>query len=213
VGPFAARATGWHRDPVNRPFRRAFYTTRGPIVVAAENTNAKLDAFLAQVERRAYRMAYLATRHRDDALDVVQDAMCALVRSYADRGEAELKPLFYRILNARIVDWARRRKVRSVWMRVLGARRDEEQDDPLEAVPDPAAADPATALGRSDAMTTLERALRELPVRQRQAFLLRIWEGMDVSETARAMECSEGSVKTHLSRAVHALREILEDHV
>lgn len=181
--------------------------------MAAENSNSKLDAFLAQVERRAYRMAYLATRHRDDALDIVQDAMCGLVRSYSDRGEAELKPLFYRILNARIVDWSRRRKVRSVWMRVLGSRRDEPDSDPLESVPDPAALDPETAVGRAAAMARLERALHALPARQRQAFLLRIWEGMDVSETARAMACSEGSVKTHLSRAVHALREVLEDHV
>jgi RNA polymerase sigma-70 factor (ECF subfamily) len=181
--------------------------------VAAENSNAKLDAFLAQVERRAYRMAYLATRQRDDALDLVQDAMCALVSHYADRGEAELKPLFYRILNARIVDWSRRRKVRSLWMRVLGTRRDEDQDDPLDAVPDPAAPGPERAIGNARAMATLERALRDLPVRQRQAFLLRVWEGLDVGETARAMDCSEGSVKTHLSRAMHALREILEEHV
>ncbi len=181
--------------------------------MAAENTNAKLDAFLAQVERRAYRMAFLATRQRDDALDLVQDAMCALVRHYADRSAAELKPLFYRILNARIVDWSRRRKVRSLWMRVLGARHEEDQDDPLEAIADPAATNPESATGNERAMATLERALRDLPVRQRQAFLLRIWEGLDVSETARAMECSEGSVKTHLSRAVHALREILEEHV
>ncbi len=181
--------------------------------MAANNSNQKLDAFLAQVERRAYRMAYLATRHRDDALDLVQDAMCGLVKSYADRDEAELKPLFYRILNARIVDWSRRKKVRSLWTRVLGSHRDDDQDDPLEAVPDPAAPTPEAALGRAHAMEALERALRDLPVRQRQAFLLRIWEGLDVYDTARAMECSAGSVKTHLSRAVHALRDVLEDHV
>ncbi len=178
---------------------------------ADEVTKRRLDAFLAQIERRAYRMALIATRHRDDALDLVQDAMFLLVRKYAHKPEADWPPLFYRILQTRIVDWSRRRKVRSLWQRVLG-RQDDEGEDPLALLPDSVHATPDHRVAQAAAMDALERALAQLPLRQHQAFLLRVWEGLDTAQTAQAMGCSEGSVKTHYSRAVHALRELLEEH-
>lgn len=180
-----------------------------------ERTQA-LDRFLAGVERRAFRMAELATGNRDDALDLVQEAMLGLVKSYADRDEQEWGPLFHRILQSRIRDWYRRSRVRNrfrVWLG-LGKTEDaaEQQPDPIQHVPDMRQAGTLHTLLQENAVTQLQVALQALPVRQQQAFLLRAWEGMDVAATAFAMGCSEGSVKTHYSRAVHRLREMLEDH-
>lgn len=185
---------------------------RNPDTIADPGTPRRLDAFLAQVERRAYRMAVIATRHRDDALDIVQDAMFKLVRSYAHKPEAEWLPLFYRILQTCILNWSRRRKVRNLWQRVLGGQDQEEGEDPFALVPDSVHATPDHRVAQTAAMDALERALAALPLRQHQAFLLRVWEGMDTAQTAQAMGCSEGSVKTHYSRAVHALRELLKEH-
>ncbi len=173
-----------------------------------------LDRFLAGVERRAFVIARVATGNVDDAHDVVQDAMMQLVRSYADRGEQEWGPLFHTILQSRISDWRRRTKVRNrlrVW---FGGKSDEEDDgDPLQKMPDSRSPDPQAQLRDKQAMTELEAALGRLPLRQQQAFMLRVWEGLDVAQTASAMGCSEGSVKTHYSRAVHTLREQLGDFV
>jgi RNA polymerase sigma-70 factor (ECF subfamily) len=177
-----------------------------------DTTNA-LDAFLAGVERRAYEMARIATGSGEDALDIVQDAMYKLVERYADRPPGEWGPLFHRILQSRIMDWQRRSTLRRRFAAWLGRTPgDEEQSDPLDAVPDPRSPGPDVQLERTRAMAELERALRSLPRRQQQAFMLRTWEGFDVRETATAMRCSEGSVKTHYSRAVHALRERLKGY-
>lgn len=172
---------------------------------------AALNRFLASVERRAFRMADLAVRNRDDALDIVQDAMLVLARRYADRPEAEWAPLFFTILRTRITDFQRRRSVRQ---RVFGwlGKRDDDDADPLEAVADGKAAEPDHRLALGDASAQLVVLVERLPARQQQAFLLRAWEGLDVAQTASAMGCSEGSVKTHYSRAVHSLREWLGDH-
>lgn len=175
------------------------------------DSQAALDRFLAGVERRALRMAELATGNRDEALDIVQDAMLVLVRRYRDRGDGEWGPLFHRILQTRILDWYRRGRVRHKWFAWL-APRDGEDEDPLAALPDPGARRPEDLLGNARAGDALDTALRSLPLRQQQAFLLRTWEGLDVAATAAAMGCSEGSVKTHYSRAVHTLRDLLEDH-
>lgn len=155
-------------------------------------------------------MAQLATGSRDEAFDIVQDAMFALVRRYSARPQEEWGPLFQRILQSRIRDGYRRARVRNRWRVWLGG--DDEQDDALAAQPDPDARRPEDLLGNERAGAALEAALQALPLRQQQAFLLRSWEGLDVSATAAAMACSEGSVKTHYSRAVHRLRELLEDH-
>jgi len=168
---------------------------------------------LAEVERRALRIAEIAVRDRDEALDLVQDAMIKLARSYADRPGDEWPPLFYRILQNGVRDWHRRQKVRNrvmVWFG-HGASRDDDYDLAATA-PDPAGRTPDEQLQTHEAMQRLEVSIQELPGRQREAFMLRTFEGLDVAGTAVAMGCSEGSVKTHYSRAVHSLRDKLGDH-
>jgi RNA polymerase sigma-70 factor (ECF subfamily) len=180
---------------------------RAPEGVVLDQTR-ELDKFLADIERRAFRMAQVALRDPDDALDVVQDAMLKLARNYAAKPSAEWRPLFYRILENGIRDLQRRRVVRKrlmVWLPGPKEDPDNEAQDPLESV---AASGPDVPerLIQAEAIEKLESSLRELPARQREAFMLRNFEGLDVAGTAAAMGCSEGSVKTHYSRAVHALR-------
>jgi RNA polymerase sigma-70 factor (ECF subfamily) len=170
-----------------------------------------LDRFLASVERRAMVTARLATRNSDDALDIVQDAMMRLVQHYGTRGEDEWAPLFHRILQRCIFDWYRRNRVRNRW-RHWFTQDEIDEADPLENLPDPAGIDPSQASGTDRTLTALDAAIKQLPLRQQQAFLLRAVEELDVEQTARTMGCSAGSVKTHYSRAVHALRERLKDH-
>lgn len=168
----------------------------------------ELDAFLAAVERRACRIAQMAVGDRDDALDIVQGAMLRLAMSYSRRPAAEWKPIFYRILWNGINDWRRRRAVRSrIFALLPGQWQDdgEEAEDPLAQVAD-GGPDPSTRVATDQAMQRLETALACLPARQQQVFALRCLEGLDVAETAAAMGCSEGSVKTHYFRALHTLR-------
>lgn len=179
-----------------------------------EQTQARaLNQFLAGVELKAFKIAQAALRHEDDALDAVQDAMLQLARAYAARPAEEWKPLFYRILENRIRDMQRRRTVRGrimAWLPLRGGDDDDEELDPiaLAASPDP---QPVRRLELDEAVGALEQALQRLPPRQQQAFLLRTLEGLDVAQTAAAMGCSEGSVKTHYFRAVQALRAQLGD--
>lgn len=172
-----------------------------------------IEQFLAGVERRALRMAQFATGNSDEALDLVQEAMIGLVRGYSRRPPDEWAPLFHRILQSRIRDWQRRSKVRNRWRAWLhSADPDDESHDPWQDIADPGAKTPGEMMALNDGARAVETALRALPARQREAFLLRVWEGLDVAQTAYAMGCSEGSVKTHYSRAVHSLRGSLEDH-
>jgi RNA polymerase sigma-70 factor (ECF subfamily) len=168
-----------------------------------------LDVFLASVERRAFRLAELALGHREDALDAVQEAMIKLVQ-YRDKPATEWTPLFWSILRRQLTDRHRRNAVRRRVLGFFGRREDESDEDPVAALPDPGA-DPARAHADQAAWQALGRALRALPRRQRECFLLRELQGLNVAETAAAMGCSEGSVKTHLSRAHAALRVQLED--
>jgi len=185
----------------------------GDVDLSDSSANARartLNQFLAGVELKAFKIAQAALRHQDDALDAVQDAMLQLARAYADRPAEEWRPLFYRILENRIRDMQRRRTVRArviAWLPFRGDDEDEEPD-PIAQAPstDPA---PVRKLEIDEAMRALEKALTELPRRQQQVFLLRTLEGLDVAETAHAMGCSEGSVKTHYFRALHRLREQL----
>jgi RNA polymerase sigma-70 factor (ECF subfamily) len=188
----------------------------GDVDLPDSNTKARssrLNQFLASVELKAFRIAQAALRHEDDALDVVQDAMLQLARAYGDRPAEEWKPLFYRILENRIRDTQRRRMVRGRVMAWLPFRKgDEEEDlpDPIEQA-ESHEPSPGRKLELSEAMQALEMALQALPNRQQQAFLLRNLEGLDVAETAMAMGCSEGSVKTHYFRALQTLRARLGD--
>ena len=172
-----------------------------------------LDRFLAGIERRAFRIAHIATGDPDEALDLVQDAMLKLVQRYGMREEVEWGPLFRTILQSRIRDWYRRTRVRNRWRQWLGSRQDDEdQDDPIEAVADQRELSSDDQLALKRATAALDQAVRALPLRQQQAFLLRAWEELDVAQTAQAMGCSEGSVKTHYFRAVQTLRKVLGDH-
>jgi RNA polymerase sigma-70 factor (ECF subfamily) len=173
---------------------------------------AKLNRFFADVEKRALRIAEISIRDRDEALDLVQDAMIRLARNYASKPADELAPLFYRILQNRIRDWQRRQAVRSRVMVWFGRGNEDNDYDPVAAAPDPAGRAPDEELESHEAMAGLEDALARLPARQREAFMLRTFEGLNVAGTAAAMGCSEGSVKTHYSRAVHSLRETLGEH-
>jgi RNA polymerase sigma-70 factor (ECF subfamily) len=173
----------------------------------------QLNQFLAEVEKRALRIAEIGVRNRADALDLVQDAMIKLVRNYSDRPGSEWAPLFYRILQNGVRDWQRRQKVRNRVMGWFGhGASGEDGYDIVANTPDPAGRSPDQELQTQQAMRRLELSIAELPGRQREAFMLRTFEGLDVADTAVAMGCSEGSVKTHHSRAVHALRDKLGDH-
>ena len=180
--------------------------------VGALRREQDLNRFFADVEGRALRIAEIAVRNRDDAMDLVQDAMIRLVRKYADRDPAEWAPLFYRILQNRVRDFQRRQTVRNRVIAWFGRPGDEDDFDPVAAAPDPDGRTPDETLQAQEAMLELERALGALPARQREAFMLRNFEGLDVAQTARAMGVTDGSVKTHYSRAVHALRETLGEH-
>ena len=173
----------------------------------------QLNRFLAEVERRALRIAEIGVRDRDEALDLVQEAMIKLARKYGDRDSDEWPPLFYRILQNGIRDWHRRQAVRNRVMVWFGrGSQDAEEYDLVAAAPDPIGRTPDEELANDEAMGSLEQAVRALPARQREAFMLRTFEGLDVAGTAVAMGCSEGSVKTHYSRAIHSLRETLGVH-
>jgi len=173
----------------------------------AQTRSRALNQFLAGVELKAFKIAQAALRHEDDALDAVQDAMLQLARAYADRPAQEWKPLFYRILENRIRDMQRRRTVRGrviAWLPFRGDE-DDEEPDPIAQAPSPEP-QPPRRLELEQAVGALEKALGELPRRQQQAFLLRTLEGLDVAQTAAAMGCSQGSVKTHYFRALQRLR-------
>jgi len=156
-------------------------------------------------------------RDEQAALDIVQDAMLRLAERYGDRPGAELPMLFQRILQNAIRDWFRRQKVRTTWVTLfsslLPGRGDEDDRDPLETLAEAGESNPAelppAQLERLQLVEIIEQELAKLPARQREAFLMRYWEELDVAETARAMGCSEGSVKTHCSRAAHALAAAL----
>jgi RNA polymerase sigma-70 factor (ECF subfamily) len=175
----------------------------------------ELSDFLADVERRAYKQAVYAVRNDHAALDIVQDAMLKLAEKYAQRPAEEFPMLFQRILQNTIRDYFRRQKVRTLWTTLFSSftsNDDDEDRDPLEtlsSVEDEGEEDPAQQLERAQTLALIEQSLQQLPARQREAFVLRYWEDMDVAETARAMGCSEGSVKTHCSRAVHTLAALL----
>jgi RNA polymerase sigma-70 factor (ECF subfamily) len=200
------------------PFRRRRARTRaGPASAQRSGTTTlatykELAEFFAQVERRAFKQALYAVREEQAALDIVQEAMLKLTERYAQRPAGEVPLLFQRILQNAIRDFFRRQRVRALWTTPLSGLfgpEAEEEADPLETLNANGRSDPPDAplehASRNQVLALIEKALEELPARQRQAFLLRYWEELDVAAAARVMGCSEGSVKTHCSRAVHAL--------
>lgn len=178
-------------------------------------SSQELSDFLRDVERRAFKQTVYAVRDDHAALDIVQDAMLKLAEKYADNPVTEYPMLFQRILQNTMRDYWRRQKVRNLWTTLLssfGAGQNGEEDhDPLDTIDvEDESSNPMTALERSQTIKIIEKAIEKLPARQREAFVLRYWEEMDVAETAEMMGCSEGSVKTHCSRAVHTLATLLE---
>jgi RNA polymerase sigma-70 factor (ECF subfamily) len=180
-------------------------------------TQAELSQFLSRIERRAYKHAVFSIHDSHSALDIVQDAMIKLAEKYGDKPAEELPLLFHRILQNTLRDHCRRQKVRSNWTTLFSAfqpKNAEEEFDPLDVLEDrdnqSAPAIPDAAFGQKQTIALIEDALTNLPARQREAFLLRYWEGLDTAETATVMGCTEGSVKTHCSRANHALAVALK---
>ena len=175
-----------------------------------------MSDFLASVERRAFKQALFAVRDDEVALDIVQDSMLKLAEKYGGNPAGELPMLFQRILQNTIRDFYRRQKVRSTWTTLLSAfsPSEDEDSDPLETLEvEQGSYSPTTPHGNLEQMQVLaiiEEEVRRLPPRQREAFLMRYWEDMDIAETAAAMGCSEGSVKTHCSRATHSLATALK---
>jgi RNA polymerase sigma-70 factor, ECF subfamily len=177
-------------------------------------TRLEISEFLVSVERKAFKQAVYAVRDDEAALDIVQDAMLKLTEKYADKPLAELAPLFQRILQNVIHDHFRRQKVRNLWTTLFSSLFPNDEDgagdsDPLETL---YASDDAQVsenaqniVERDQILKIIDAEIQKLPTRQREAFIMRYWQDMDVAETAQAMGCSEGSVKTHCSRATHAL--------
>ena len=191
-------------------------STRAQPQPPALATDKELSDFLKSVEKRAFKRAVYAVRNDDAALDIVQDAMIRLAEKYADRPAAELPLVFQRILSNATMDWFRREKVRSAVVQNLSEFDGDGEDgdfdllETLHALEDTMGTESATeAVSRGQILKLIDAEVEQLPARQREAFLLRYWEEFDVAETAVVMGCSEGSVKTHCSRAVHALAKAL----
>ena len=179
-------------------------------------TTQELSDFLMQVERRAFKQTVYAVRNDHVAQDIVQDAMLKLAEKYADKPANEYPMLFQRILQNTTKDFWRRQKVRNLWTTLLssfGGNSDDDNRDPLDTIDvEDESGNPMVQLERSQTLIIIEKAIKKLPSRQREAFVLRYWEEMDVAETASLMGCSQGSVKTHCSRAVRSLAALLEKH-
>jgi len=178
--------------------------------------NRDLDRFLESVERRAFIKARLATGNEQEALDIVQDAMFKLVKTYGSRTEEEWGPLFQRILQSRITDWYRRQGVKNRLFAWFGKSSQDEQggtapdpSHPADTV-DTTQTEPWEQVNGAQVSRALQSAIGDLPLRQQQAFMLRQWDGLSVEETARTMGCSQGSVKTHCARALVRLKEALQ---
>jgi RNA polymerase sigma-70 factor (ECF subfamily) len=178
-------------------------------------TEQELSDFLKSVEKRAFKRTAYTVRDDDAALDIVQDAMIRLAERYADRPAEELPPVFQRILSNATMDWFRRQKVRNAVVHNLSefdSADDDADFDLLELLETEASMgteSAADSVSRAQILLRIDTEVSQLPARQREAFLLRYWEELDVAETAVVMGCSEGSVKTHCSRAVRALAKAL----
>ena len=178
-------------------------------------TFTHIEQFLIHSEKRAFVMARIATKDEDIALDIVQDAMLKLVSKYSNKPSEEWGPLFHRILQSRINDWHRRQTVRNRWRSWLGQDTENEaehKDSVLENHSNENDILLDNNIQNIEFNETLEKAIASLPMRQKQAFMLRAWQEYSTAETSKIMNCSEGSVKTHYSRALGTLRLLLEEH-
>lgn len=171
-----------------------------------------IEQFLQQVEKKAFRIAWMAVKNEQDALDLVQNTMMKLVEKYADRSESELKPLFYTILQNQIKNWYRKESMTSKWFfwQKTAYDKEEENGSCTELIEGVTQVSPEELVTSQQVSAQLVAQLQALPVKQQQCFLLRSWEGLSVKETAVIMDCSEGTVKTHMSRASQKLNLIIQ---
>lgn len=176
----------------------------------SEERRQQLDDFFKQQQTRAFKMAYVMTQNREDALELVQDSMLRLVRSYASKPSREWRMLFYRILQNCIRDFHRRQGIRKLFG-VFSLSSQPFEDEPETQVQDTQQHDPQQRLEQTGELAQIITALKTLPLRQQQVFLLRAWQEFSVSESADILSISPGSVKTHYSRAQNSLRDILGD--
>jgi RNA polymerase sigma-70 factor, ECF subfamily len=205
---------GFARGRCHNPAR--FDRPAQPALLALASEK-ELSDFLKSVEKRAFKRALYAVRDEEAALDIVQDTMIRLAEKYADRPTAELSLIFHRILSNATMDWFRRQKVRNAVVRNFSEYESSDEDgdfdllETLQAQTGSSASESAAdSFSRAQILLQIDAAVAQLPARQREAFLLRYWEEFDVAETAAVMGCSEGSVKTHCSRAVQALASVLK---
>lgn len=199
---------GWTSDEQNMQFVQPLnlYTApeRDELQGAVHDRNQDLDRFLATVERQAFRTAVIATRNEDDAFDIVQDAMIKLVEKYAHKPEAEWRPLFFTILHSRITDYHRKRSLTSRLFQWLGPDDEDDVSETGESLEGP-----VEKMMEALTIDRLLAGLDSLSTRQQQVFLLRVWQGFSVAETASILKCSEGSVKTHLARAMSTVMKTI----
>ncbi|HPY42089.1 MAG TPA: RNA polymerase sigma factor [Thiolinea sp.] len=174
------------------------------------SSSLSINHFLESVEKRAFITARLATQNEDDALDIVQDAMLGLVQNYSQHPPTEWGALFHSVLHSKINDWYRRRQVRQRWRVFFNASTESDTlPEPDELVAQTQFLEPDRQLQNDELSQRLVELIGQLPLRQQQALILRAWEGYDIAETAKIMGCSEGSVKTHLARAMRQMRDYL----
>ena len=190
----------------------------GPLPAATDllATEQELSDFLKSVEKRAFKRSVYHVRDEDAALDIVQDSMMKLAEHYGDKPAAELPLLFQRILSNSTLDYFRRQKTRNAVFSNMSDFESPDGDGDFDLLEAFAGASDSQQIESAEESTRRAQMLHEIELqiqalhnRQREAFLMRYWEEMDVAETAVAMGCSEGSVKTHCSRAVQALAKAL----
>jgi RNA polymerase sigma-70 factor (ECF subfamily) len=190
------------------PYREAVHFPTA-FAMVSRPTPINIEQWVKDIGRRALVMAEIAIKDRDVAQDLVQDSLLAFISRYTDKPTEAWTPLFYTILRSQIMDWKRRQARRGKWLTWFKSNDDNEEDDyddPFTNIATEIDSNPATLLANADDLSTVQQVLSALPARQQQAFLLRSWEGLDITATAKIMECSESSVKTHHSRALLALR-------
>jgi RNA polymerase sigma-70 factor, ECF subfamily len=190
----------------------------GPVTELKQLDTRALDRFLAEVEHRVFRTVLFAVKNEEDALDIIQDAMMKFVVGYQDKATTEWPLLFHRIVQNCVKDFFRRQKVRNRWTLLFSQltptqyQDNADEIDPLELIADEHSKDGEQQLASEQRISQAEKLVANLPLRQQQAFLLRCWEGLDTRDTALAMGCSEGSVKTHYFRALEHIKRGLENY-
>lgn len=184
--------------------------TENPPYNVVDTEYQDINSFLKHIEKKAYRMVFMSVGGHADAIDLLQDSMLKLVVKYSDKTPSEWKPLFYRILSNKMTDWHRHQKLKNMLFFWKPADSEESDDNWLVDEAKKMMV-PEDELNKEQQQAVVLQELSTLSEKQRQCFLLRSWEGLSVAETAKAMECSQGSVKTHYFRAVGKLRSVLDE--